>query len=544
MPTLLSGISPADLDFPPKFSSYRPAQEELVDFCLYGPNDQGTRKFMAAGAPPGIGKSLTAHTIGKLSGLKYGILTATRSLEDQMVSDQLVDGTNCVNIRGRANYTCNDFAPLHPEHRWDCEKGADDNDCPRAGRPGCTYFDRVQEVRRARGFVSNYQYWIKARMHNQTALELPGQPVGMLILDEAHLAMGELARALAAWASNEDLHRFSKDVRELIRHAHGEEWGRVSGKWVNALDDVILGAQVRQTIITQAYGGNATEAGRRDDEYKRLTRLIDSLSRVSLHGRDNNWIWRQTKNGISFDCVWPGRYAERYLWSGVQRIVLLSATLVPKALHLLRIPATEYHFREWPRQFPKHLSPVYWVPTGKMGRRAGDDELAKCVAIGEEIFAKWGHRKGIVHSASYRRAEWLQSMSSWGRHMLINERGEASDMVERYRTAKPPSVLVSPSYTTGFDLGMAEWIWIPKLPFPDRSDPIVLAREEDDPDYYQYETMQTLVQACGRASRHEKDTSTTIITDDAIKTFRKRARRFAPRWYTVEDSHGVPEPND
>jgi Rad3-related DNA helicase len=265
------------------------------------------------------------------------------------------------------------------------------------------------------------------------------------------------------------------------------------------------------------------------------------VERVLLHGGDNNWIWRQTRNGISFECVWPGRYADRYLWSGVDRVILLSGTLVPKALQILRIPATEYFFREWPWQFPKANSPVWWVKTGKMRHGSSEEELEKCVAAGDRIFNTWGKKyKGLVHSQSYTRAAWLQSKCAWGRHMMINERGDATGTLERFLAAEPPAVLVSPSYTTGTDLAdeACRWIWIPKLPFPDRSDPLVIARMEDDDEYYQYETMQTLVQASRRATRSETDWSVVMITDDAVGNFRNYARRFAPRWFEVKEWRG------
>ena len=380
-------------------------------------------------------------------------------------------------------------------------------------------------------------------MQNPRALETSGERIGLLIADEAHLCMSALANALSVWVSNEDLHRWASQTRELVNYSAGKEWGRVSMPWLSALDDVITGAQVKLATIEQQYG---KEEAWRTEDHRRLTRLIQGVSRVVLHGGDNNWLWRQTRNGISFDCVWPGKYAEQYLWSGADRVVLLSATLVPKAMQLLRIPATEYHFREWPRQFSKANSPVWWIPTGRLRHGSSEAELNKCVEVGDKIFAEWGAYKGLTHSQSYTRAQWLQSRCSWGRHMHINERGDATGTLERFLRADPPAVLVSPSYTTGTDLAndACRWIWIPKLPFPDRSDPLMVARMQDDEDYYNYETMQTLVQACGRGTRSESDWSTTLITDDNVGNFRNYARRFAPRWFEVSkwEKERVPAP--
>jgi len=532
IPTLLDNLQPSDIGLPDHFNQFRDIQREMAEFCLFGPNGVGTtsapRRFSACGAPPGSGKSVAAHAIGILSGKKYVILTPTRQLQDQYKDD----GFNAIDVRGKDNYTCRDSHAAGrvgfggdlcrpPEgDEWSCLDGAEDKDCTFAGKPGCTYFDQVEAARQSRGTVTNPMYWMSARAQNRVALEAKGEPIGLLIVDELQKVFGEVARFLGTWVSNENLHRWAnKEVRALVNVTKGAEWGRVTGAWVDALEMVVLGVKVEQSRIAEKYP-NVAWVARQDADWRKWEKIAQGLDKVCSHGRDNNWLWRQTKNGIAFDCIWPGRYAERYLWSGVGQIILMSGTLRPKAMHMLNVKSTDYHFKEWPRQFPAHLSPVWWVPTGRMGRKSSEDERYKQVELLAKIGEEWGHKKGLIHTPSYKLAEWLQSMSPWGRHMLINERGEAGTMLERFKKSKPPSILVSPSYTTGADLpdSDCEWIWVPKLPYPDRSDPVVLARCEDDPDYYVYETAQTLEQECLRGSRHDKDRCTCVHPETLILT--------------------------
>lgn len=530
---VLESLAPCELGLPEKFDSFRHVQEEMVEFCLYGPGgglvpNLPPKRFSACGAPPGCGKSLTSHAIGRLSGGKYVVLTATKSLQDQQ-SDDFVDGKDIVDLRGKANYPCRATHGL-ARTDWNCEEGSEEGDCPFAGKPGCTYFDQVQTARKGRGIVTNYACWIAQRMQSKSALESPGEPIRTLICDEAHLAGNQLASMLSTWVSNDDLHKWTEGFsRELFKRAKGEEWGRVDVAWEASLNAVLLGARqkLEQMEVEQTKSVLA-----RDERYRKLTRMIDKLDRVVAHCEDGNWVWRQTRNGVSLECVWPGKYAEKYLWSGVRKIVLLSATLVPKALNLLRLTSNEYYFKEWPRQFPTKLSPVWWIPTSRMKHGTS---MMECIKVGDRIFATYGQHKGLVHSQSYARAEQLQAACDWGRHMYLNRRGESTDMLDRFMAART-GVLVGPSYTTGTDLPdeHCRWIWIPKLPFPDKSDPLVIARGQDDKEYYAYETMQSLVQACGRGSRHEKDWCLTLVTDDNIGNFRNYARRFAPKWWRVE----------
>jgi Rad3-related DNA helicase len=269
--------------------------------------------------------------------------------------------------------------------------------------------------------------------------------------------------------------------------------------------------------------------------------LAGNLDRIVTHADDGNWLWRLTNRGVSFDCVWPSRYAERYLWSGVEKVVLMSATLRPKAMQLLGIKPKDYWFKEWESPFPAENLRVVWVKTGRMGKESADWPAA--VARANEIYGEWGHLKGIVHTPSYRLAERLQADTNFGRNMILSKPGEAVKAAEEFRMSTTKNILVSPSFAEGWDFPAAEceWIHIPKLPFPDKSDPIVQTRIETDREWYDYETMQKFEQGCYRGRRSETCRCTVIVTDDAVGNFRRYAHEFATRNLKVRDAKEVPK---
>lgn len=550
----LETCSPADLGMPAHFTQFRDIQREAGAFALWGPEghdgdqvmldaddrERATerRRWVCESIPPGGGKSLLAHTIGRIYGQKYVCLTATRALEDQQVYK---DKFRLTNIRGRANYTCRDFDPLHPDKRWDCAKG-EEEDCRMYGSPSCTYGEIAHLAKIDDAVLTNYMYWMNVRSRGQGALESKQSgAVGLLICDEAHLAMGELARFLGVWVSWEDLHRYANEKsRAALRAGKGADWGRVNALWLEALGDAWTAASSALDELTDEHV-SAAAARRNSSTVRRLMKVIGALERVVSHGEDGNWIWRQTRNGVSFDCVWPGKYAERYLWSGVPNIVLMSATLRPKAVQMLGVAQHKQWFREWPRVFPAALSPVWWVPTGKMGHKEPEQELLKSVDLFDRMCEQWlvqGRHKGLLHSVSYKRARWFQEKSRYGKHMILVEEGQGKAMAafERHVESREPTVLVGPGYMAGWDFkgDAARWQLIPKIPFADRSDPIVQARAESDDEYYSYDAMQSLVQACGRINRSEDDWGTTVISDDAVSRFMVYARQHAPRWFKVQ----------
>jgi Rad3-related DNA helicase len=546
MPTILDGYIPTDLGMPTKFAAFRPIQCEAVEYALTDEHELDRRRVTAMGIAAGGGKSLLCQTIARLAGVKSVTLTATRSLEDQYMDDRYV---GLVNVRGRSNYDCITRSADTPDTVRDCQTG-DEEGCPESGTDRCTYRQCVRRASDAPNDVTNYQFWLNVRARNWTALdgkpvEQGGSgPVRLLICDEFHTAMAECARFLGVWVGANELSRWGQaDTQSVIAATRGAESGKVTQSWVEALTAAWARVEARRAHIVAEHDDNEAAARRGSKEFRRLTKLADNLARVTEHGTDGNWLWRLTKSGTAFECVWPARYAERYLFSGVERIVCVSATLRPKALQLVGLRPSDYRFREWARVFPPQNSPVYWVPTGRMGQlKAHPERVTDSVARFDQIFEEWGgDRKGIVHTPSYALAEQFQAQSKYGRYMHLNRAGEsATDAADRFRASAAPSVLVSPSFSTGWDFPdeACEWQVIPKLPFADLTDPVVAARRESDPQWYDYECMQKLVQACGRGTRHDKDKCVTMITDDAVQRFRNYAREHAPRWVRVMDAPG------
>lgn len=490
------------------------------------------------------GKSLLGHTIGALSGGRYGLLTATKSLENQQVKD----GFDLTNVRGRNNYTCRDLAVLRtcqqqlPRREATCEVG-EEEDCRLYGTPRCTYGGVVEDAKRSNAVLTNYMYWMTTRGANPAALEgavkeeyeyfdresgivkqgkrtVGSKGFEMLICDEAHLIPAQLAKFLGVWISTANLRHYAKEeVGEMLGRSKGAEWGKVGDGWLAALGSMAARMDSAMLEIAGEYE-SGEEAKRNNPSYRKLAKILTSLERVIRLGGDNNWIWKHEGAGIAFECVWPAKYAEKYLWTGIPKIVLMSATLRPKTLNLAGISSRARWFKEWPRIFPAKLSPVYWVPTGRMGFKVSEDEKLKSVGRLDEMARLWEGRRGIVHTPSFHLAEWLAEKAGCSRRMVVHRKGDKADDVEKRYRATPGAILVSPSFHTGSDFAdsACEWQHIPKLPFPDKSDPVMQARCEEDREYYSAETMQRLVQTCGRGSRHEADPCTCVAPDTKVLT--------------------------
>jgi Rad3-related DNA helicase len=135
-----------------------------------------------------------------------------------------------------------------------------------------------------------------------------------------------------------------------------------------------------------------------------------------------------------------------------------------------------------------------------------------------------------------RYAEW----------MMTHDTRNIRSVVESFKGREAPAILVSPSVVTGWDFpgDTCRWQLIAKLGFPDSRSEVVRARQEHDPEWVYYYTMQTLVQACGRGCRAPDDWCVCMVIDDNFTWFMRRYSHFAPQWFldAVKWSNTIPQP--
>ena len=536
----LEGYTPSDLDLD-GYASFRTdalgreVQLEVVEFAAYC-----EKRVAACMAPTGIGKSLVALALAKLTGMRTCILTSTKGLQEQYVRDS--ERYGLVDIRGRSNYECGDYSG----EGLDCRDGAVLG-CRYANGNGCGY-ERSRAVAKEAGIVSaNYAYWMTSNdkgvgiERTGKAVELAGEnPFELLILDEGHLAPDLLADYLSVKFYEGDIKAWC-DPKLM---------GDGIEQWQNLIKNVGVVEALKEEMKSAALGlAVLGRKAKREDvgKLRKLESLLQKFERVA--GMKEDWVCEKregTRYGRvwGFDVIWPGRYAEQYLFCNVPKVVVMSATLRPKTLGLLGVKTSDFEFREWPRIFPANRHPLYNFP-------AKDEE-------GKEIRMKYGmpahqlsawvehidsiidlrlDRKGLIQTVSYDRQKYLMEHSRHAGLMIGNtsdpESETALQVAESFRDSPAPKILVSPSFATGWDFpgDQCEFTIVCKLPFKPGHGKVAKAREERDPQYGFYLTMVDLVQSAGRGMRSAEDRCEVFVTDGMLNWFLFQNKNLAPDWF-------------
>ena len=512
-----AGLPPPHLlGAPAKFTEWRSQQESALLYPI-----ESEQRFTLQGMPTGFGKSLTYVGRALLTGRRTCVLTVTKGLQQQNMDDFKASGM--VDVRGQSSYPC--IALAYGLFGDPIRAGCDEGPCHHGAackfrKEGCGYFDAYDAANTAPLVVTNYAYWLNINAYKEGGM---GE-FDELILDEAHEAVNQLASFLAI-----DVERFEVEGILTSRFPNPSmddwrEWARVQRPRCQALYDG-LKEEYQEAI---AEGGRAPASLRR--EIRTVSALRLKLIRIAaLKGR---WLVVPRRTSVSLQPVWVAPYAEEYLFRGVPHINLVSATLRPKAAQLLGI--TDYDFKEYPSAFPVRRRPVMHVPTVKLTHKSSIEDRGKWVARIDQIIGGRRDRKGIIHTVSYSRQKEILERSHYCDLMMVNTTGNTLGVVEKFKEATAPCVLVSPALSTGWDFPYAECEYqiIAKIPFPDSSDPIVAARSRDDEDYAGYVAMMALVQMAGRGMRAADDQCEVFIVDDNAKWFMWKYRKFAPFWFT------------
>lgn len=518
-------LSPIDLDFPESFSTFRDCQHEAFEFVL-----TSEKRFIALGIPPGGGKSGVAFGLAKLLGGRTTILTATHGLEDQYV--ETFNDSNLqrlAHIRGRRNYTCWEGGNCDDGRRMDC-----------ADKLGCPYLGAFRSQDSSEVVITNYAYWLAVNSKGE-GITKPDT----LVCDEAGLA--------DEWLSNSLNFNFTEhQLRDIgIR---GYRPSEDIADWIELAPRVLQAAYDHYNQVQQSNKG--TKFGKDLARIRRAEEIYDAANKLSQLGRaEDNWICSRIDGADigrlwKFQCVWPGMYRER-LFQGVKRVILMSATMRPYTLRLLGIKRDDCEFKEWGRQFPAVNGPVIWIPTVKVRYedKFSNEDRQRWLDRHDEIY-KWGNdRRGLDHTISYKRAREINDALGNRYRLVLNgaadpESATATEAFDKFSKSPIDTVLVSPSFGTGWDFAgtKAEWQVLSKMPLLPPVDKLVKARTDQDSAYPWYKAGQELVQSCGRINRYPSDRGMTLIVDDQIGWLKRAASEHIPNWFNVRKEEQLPRP--
>ena len=490
--------SPAALGLPPQYSSWRSSQEDAITAI-----DTASFPVTALRLPPGAGKSgiYTAWAVWR--GKRVLILTSRKTLQSQLYED--FAGLGMISLVGQNDPVYSEACkitggavsdgPCHGEFK-----------CPHK-KTDCPPFALIRRARSEQIVVTNYAFFMA---NSQVLGEFDA-----IIMDEAH--------AVFDWLSNFVSPEISKsEAKKYLRREPTSNWKPWSSWHLDITTSDLRDAKRKEP--------------KTHDDYitiRNLRRLQEKLKALSEID-PGALIYKKSPSGWSWTCVWPGYFKSR-IFHSAKKFFLMSGTISRKTMALLGFRKEEYGWHEYPSTFPIRNRPIYILPAPRMNAQASPGDHQVWLNLIDSFISKRPGVRGIIHTGSYARAEYIATRSKNSRRIIfhLNSAGLA-EALARFQERKD-AVLVSPSITEGVDLrdDLCRFQIQAKLPFADPRDPIVAERTKQDPEYPWYVAAQTIVQASMRGVRSATDLCETAICDGSWQGwYWRRAAHHFPSWWS------------
>lgn len=540
-------MTPADLGLPAKFTHWRVGQDDAIIDAASALTDGAdpatgtTTRFYVSSQPTGAGKSAFYMGVSRLIGSRRTlILTATKNLQQQLVRD--FGSMGVVEVKGQNNYPC--LAVQRPTglpdgigglHGMAPENAACDDGPCHAGvecelkQKGCRYFDQVRLAYNAEIVVTNYSYW----MHCNRFGDAPIGCFDLLVLDEAHDAPDKLAEFVSIYLG-------ASELRDLLDESlppldagldFWAEWAQVRLIHTKLELEAVKGVGHVRTVRALRNLASKLEDLSKAPQWRRGN---PSVPNVWIPGAATDWVAEESSTGATFSPVWARGYAEKFLFADIKRVLLTSATIMPKTVSYLGVGPEQRVFNERPSTFPANRRPVYIIDGAvKVGNRMSRGEELSWINKIDLILSTRLDRKAIIHAVSYERARFIYEHSRFQQYMVVHSKRDAASQIERFRVARSPSILVSPTVREGYDFpyDQCELQIIAKIPFVDMRPAVIKARHKSDRLYTNYLAIMAIIQSAGRGMRAADDMCETFIVDGNIGWLMNSMRKSLPRWF-------------
>jgi len=363
----------------------------------------------------------------------------------------------------------------------------------------------------------------------------------VLIIDECHLLESQLIQWATLFVSPSQILK----EHEIDIPIHNNKSGYKENKnWLETVWNIIVAKredlyeEVRDLLSGKdpdyLTDEEMQELLTSNSAYYKIDKLYRKFQIFFQATNKEHWLCEPQNDGLMLTPIDIGDLFHRYIKKmAIQKIFFMSATILDMVgfAKNLGLRKEETAIVRVDSDFPPEKSPIIFKPCGSMSYNKVDETIPKVIEKIKEILEKHPDEKAIIHTGNYKIAHAIYNALNNPR-LIIKQDGETNEqLLKKHTQSKDPTVLISPSLTTGVDLkdDLSRFQIIVKLPFMSLSDARVKKKIEMDEDWYVCEMFRTLVQAAGRSTRSNEDWSTTYVLDSSFYRWVIKYKK----WFTM-----------
>ncbi|MDD5649689.1 MAG: ATP-dependent DNA helicase [Candidatus Nanoarchaeia archaeon] len=474
-------------------------------------------------SPTGSGKSAIAICLGLYFKSSF-LLTSQKILQDQYFKDYKSDKTRI--IKGRNNYPCVFMPKLTCEDSYCSLKP-----CP--VKSSCLYEIAKSQALLSHVLLMNYKYYLCTMNYTKAFSER-----SLLICDEAHRLDDECMSFVEFSFSSIYLSKLGVTSKiptydNLLDYVC---WLKMILEKVKELKAIASEKLKDKLLSLEKISELQKELNDLETQEQKICSFLESYNKVE-------WIFDITTNlklrskSIIFKPLTIGYFAQKLIFKYARKKLFMSATILDKEnfCNNLGLDKLKTRFIQVDSTFSNEIRPIILTRSGNLGKNDIDNNLPKIIEDIRKILDYHDTEHGLIHAHTYKISNYIQNNigNDYINRFIFHDSESRMKTLNQFLESTDPKVLVTPSMTEGIDLkdDLARFVVIIKLPYMFLGDKQVKKRMEIDPEWYNWKTALTLVQAAGRGVRHNKDFCTIYIMDSQFSYFLKRNLKFFPKYF-------------
>jgi Rad3-related DNA helicase len=533
---------------------FRKSQRETIEaICnAYFEDPEGT---VVIDAPTGTGKSIIAMVssmvFSKL-GKKGYIIASDLSLQDQYESDFYRLELGWPSVKGVDNYTC-DINGL-PFSIGDCKiKGMSYDQASKLPcYSNCEYLQRRQRAMNHSIALLNYSFWLIQRNYveakmSQDDRQVPFEQRDFVFFDEAHkvdevvqnhfsprVDPGVISKIhnlnLFLNRNNINAPRYTKNQIDVLVHNLMNESDKESlFDSMKNFEQVLRSyKKTRDAVNKTAKARFGTSAVPRDwqtvfstfdrikDMHCKFEDYIDLIDEMGL----KSMVINQRPEESQFMCVEEQAMIKKYLHKKAGFKVFMSATIGDPSTYMRIMGISNAKFIRLGNAFNYEKSPVVFVNKYRLSMKEKERSFNPVLEMLDKILKKHEGQRGIIHSGSYEFSKKILEQSEHSMRLInyADSRQKAEALTE-FKKSKD-KILIGPSILEGLDLkdDTSRFQIFFKVPYPSLGDPLIKAKMNHMPDWYDWKTAVSFLQGVGRSVRNENDWAVTYVLDACFQS--------------------------
>jgi len=496
------------------FKEIRSQQEDAINFAI---ESFKTKTNVVLELSPGVGKSGIAITLAKYYKNAW-LLTPQKILQTQYVND-----FNWLpSVWSKESYECTARPGIN------CRFGNWINTVLKTNVCDCIYTNARKNFIDNPISLTNMMYFL-----NNTEYTTSITSRSLLVIDETHnlddVITGFVSIKLNKYNLNQyNIYwKYTKNISDVV------DW--IQNTVVKILSNKFT--KLKYELKLSGSNGLSVKNKKLINQIDYLDRYICSLNRCILYFNKNNWVMTINDNNNEYILrpLSSKYYSEQQLFKYGNKRLLMSATILDKDIFCdnVGLNKEDTAFLSLPSPFKKENRQIYIQSSGSMSRKNIDKTLpiiAKNVKL--LIDSNYKNKSGIIFTHTYKIANYIANYLNDSR-ILLHDSTNRLEIYKLHLNSKKPTILISPSLTEGIDLidDLSRFQLILKIPFPYLGDKYITTKKDYYKGWYEWSTIKTIIQTCGRSVRHNKDYCDTIIMDSDFLFFYNRNKKMFPKWY-------------